>query len=323
MFKIGIDLGGTNIAVGILDEENRLLAETQIETLAQKPFADVMSRMTGAVQSLIHEAEIQSGDISGVGIGVPSSVHPKTGQLVFANNLGWRMADVCGAFREQSEWNIPVFTANDADCAALAEACLGAGSEFDSIFFVTLGTGFGGSFVQNRTLFMGGDGYGIEPGHSIFVNNGRLCTCGKKGCLEAYASATALLNGTKTAMQKHHNGILWEMCEGNPETLNGQMVFLATERGDKTAKAVIRQYAANLGAGIAGLVTLFRPQAVIVGGGLSGAGDALFAPLREITADLIYAHDIIPIPKILPAKLGNNAGIFGAALLCGGAEIKI
>ena len=317
MFRIGIDLGGTKIAVGILDEQNYLVAKAQIATLASRPFADVMARMSQAVQALMQQTGVKKDDVQGVGIGVPSSVHPKTGQLIFANNLGWRMADIRSAFQAQAQWELPVFTANDADCAALAEACLGAGSAFQNMFFVTLGTGFGGSFVQNRRLFLGGDGYGIEPGHSIFVLSGRRCTCGKQGCLEAYASATALLNNAKSAMRQYPGGMLWELCVGNPEALNGQMIFAAAARGDETAQTVLREYTANLGAGIASLITLFRPQAVVVGGGLSGAGDALFGPLRGTAAGLIYAHDILPIPEILPATLGNSAGIYGAALLCG------
>jgi len=317
MFRIGIDLGGTKIALGILNAQNQLLAETQIATLPRRPLADVMARMAQTAQAMMQQAGVKKDDVQGVGIGVPSSVHPQTGQLIFANNLGWRMADIRGAFQAQARWELPVFTANDADCAALAEACLGAGSAFQSMFFVTLGTGFGGSFVQNRRLFLGGDGYGIEPGHSMFVHGGRRCTCGKQGCLEAYASATALLNDAKAALQQHPGGMLWELCGRNPEALNGRIIFAASGQGDETAQAVIQQYAANLGAGIASLITLFRPQAVVVGGGLSGAGDALFGPLRSAAAGLIYAHDILPVPEILPATLGNCAGMYGAALLCG------
>lgn len=320
MFRIGIDLGGTKIAVGILDKQNRLLAQTQIATLPRNPFADVMARMAQALSALMQTAGVKKEEVCGVGIGVPSSVHPKTGRLIFANNLGWRMADIRRAFQEQAQWDIPVFVANDADCAALAEATLGAGSAFQSIFYVSLGTGFGGSLVQHRKLFLGGDGYGIEPGHSIFVHGGRRCTCGKQGCLEAYASATALLSDAKAALQECPGGTLWALCAGDPGTLNGRMVFEAAKHGDETAKAVIRQYTDNLGAGVASLITLFRPQAVIVGGGLSGAGDILFGPLRSVAAGLIYAHDILPVPAILPAALGNSAGMVGAALLCGATE---
>lgn len=254
---------------------------------------------------------IERSRITSVGMGTPSCVNPKTGRLVNANNLGWIDVPLKSEIQQYFEHDVKI--ANDADCAALGEVVAGAASEYDNAIMVTLGTGVGGGIIINRRIYSGADGMGSEIGHTKLIYGGERCTCGKRGCLEAYASATALIRQAKEAMSENPESILNWLTDGQTDRVEAKTVFDAAHEEDKAALQVLDTYLAYLAGGIATLVTLYRPQAVIIGGGISRQGDYLLKPLREKIMEETFAANEIGIPVILAAKLGNDAGIIGAA----------
>lgn len=312
-YYLGIDLGGTNIVAGVVDDRYQIIKKSQRSTQLKRTFEEIVADMAAAAMDALSSANLTKADVSYVGIGVPSSVDPKTRNVIFANNLDWKNADVIGEF--QKSWNIPVYIGNDADCAALGECFAGAGQEYNSILMLTLGTGLGGGVVLNKKLFLGGDGVGIEPGHTVLVHDGFLCTCGQKGCVEAYASVTALIRQSVDMMMVYPHSLMWEECESDLNRVDGRTAFNAAKRGDLAAQTVVNQYIHYLSGALASMITLLRPEAVIVGGGISNAGEYLLEPLRKQVAKTFYASDILPSPSIIQAKLGNDAGVIGAALL--------
>jgi glucokinase len=311
-YYAGIDIGGTKIAYGIIDAGRRLLADRSLPVDPGRGFEAAVRDMADTVRMTAADAGIDGGSIAGVGIGVPSTVDPKTGRVVFANNLGWRDLDLTGEFRKH--WDIPVYMENDADCAALAESQEGPAAG-KNVLAVTIGTGFGGGLIMGGRIFKGGDNSGFEPGHSTLVFGGEPCTCGLRGCTEAYASVTALIRQTREKMRACPDSLMWRECGGDLKRADGRTSFNAAKGGDAAAARVVKKYIEYVAAGIANLVTLFRPQMVIIGGGISEEGDYLLKPLREEAGSRIYAAGILPMPPILQARLGNRAGLIGAALL--------
>ncbi len=310
---LGIDLGGTNIVAGVVNGQYEMLCPSHRPTLLKRSFSEIVADMAAAAKEALAKAGLQEGDIPYVGIGVPSSVDPKTNKVVFANNLGWRDADVIAEF--QKSWNVPVLLGNDADCAALGECHAGAGRKYENILTITLGTGVGGSVILGNKLFLGGNGFGLEPGHTVLVHDGFLCTCGQRGCLEAYASVTALIRQSIDMMMVYPGSLMWEVCGHDLNQVDGRTPFAAAARGDTAGQAVVSQYVHYLATGLASMMNLIGPDAIIIGGGVSNAGEALLAPLRKLTKQYAYASDIIEMPAILQAELGNDAGVIGAALL--------
>ncbi len=312
-YYLGIDLGGTNIATSVIDENYHFLARHSIPTLGNRPFEFVVKDMADAGREVLRKAGLTEKDIDYVGIGAPSTIEPNTQHIVFANNLGWKNADLAGEFKKY--WDIPVKIANDADCAALGESLAGAAKDYDSVMMLTLGTGVGGSFIMDKKIYLGGNGYGCEPGHSTLVYNGVRCTCGRRGCLEAYASVTALIRETIEMMAMYPNSLMREMCGNDISKVDGRTAFDAAKKGDEAAIRVVENYEGYLAAGIGSLVISFRPSVVILGGGLSNEGENLLGPVRRLVHDTLYAADLIAPPAILKATLGNDAGIIGAAML--------
>ena len=311
---LGIDLGGTNIAVGVLDEEHRFLAKTSTPTLSRRGFEAVVADMADAAVRALAQANLTADDVEYIGIGAPSTMNPFNHHIIFANNLGWRDADVIGEFRKHLDK--PAFIANDADCAALGEAVAGDAKQYGACILLTLGTGVGGGVIVNGHIFNGGTGYGCEPGHMIIIAGGEPCSCGRRGCLEAYASVTALIRDTIRAMAAHPESLMREMCGEDISKVNGRLAFDAARRGDRTAQEVVDNFIEYLALGISNLSIFFRPDVFIIGGGVSNEGENLLAPLRRRVEALdLYTTEFVPQPEIIKAKLGNDAGIIGAAML--------
>lgn len=310
---LGIDLGGTNIVAGVVDGARQIVRKSQRPTLPKRSFEAVVADMAAAAREALQGAGLEPRDIPYVGIGVPSTVDPRTHRLAFANNLGWRDVDVVSEF--QKTWDIPIRIGNDADCAALGECLGGAGQAYDHILMITLGTGVGGGLVLHKKLFLGGAGYGIEPGHTLLVHDGFLCTCGQRGCLEAYASVVALIRQSIDMMMAYPHSLMWEECGHDLNKVEGRTPFAAAGRGDVAGTLVVEQYIRYLAGGLASMVNLLRPQAIIVGGGVSNAGDALLEPLRREMNLRVYSAETLPPPPVIQARLGNDAGVIGAALL--------
>ena len=312
-YYIGIDLGGTNIAAGLVGEDARLLAKYSIPTGAERPADELIADMAEAARRAAEAAGVSMAEVEAVGVGIPGACDLTDMSVMLAVNLNWKnvpLGKKLGALLGK-----PVLLGNDADCAALGEALAGCAREYDSAVMITIGTGIGGGIILNNRIFAGGTRCGTEPGHIPLVFGGEKCGCGKSGCFEAYASCTALIRQTRRAMEKNPSSALWQFCGGDLNRVDGRTPFDGAAAGDETARQVIDQYISYLAGGISALINVFRPQAVILGGGVSNQGDNLIRPLAEEVRKYVYGADIIEPPVIRRAILGNDAGIIGAALI--------
>jgi glucokinase len=310
---LGIDVGGTDIKVGVVREDYKIIAKHSVPTNHPRPPGETIADMVAAGKAALKMAGLSETDIPYVGIGLPGVLDSNKNRIVYANNLDWYDVDLIPIFKEM--WDIPVYLVNDADAAALAEVYAGAAREYDSSITITLGTGVGGGLYFNKQIYKGGDGLGTEPGHIIIVADGELCTCGARGCFEAYASVTGLIRDAVRAMENHPDSVLHELCGGDTSRVDGRIVFEAANRGDAAGKLVVENYIGYVATGIASLFVLLRPQAFILGGGVCNAGETLFGPLHDEVVIRSTVTGNSGVPPILKAELGNDAGIIGAALI--------
>ena len=309
MIRIGIDLGGTNIAVGAVDDGHAIVSRVSVPTLARRPAAEVVGDMGDAVEAALAKAGLSIGDCCSIGIGSPGTCDGSRGVVVRAYNLGWFNVPVCDMVT--ARLGLPCRLSNDANCAALAETVAGAAVGCRNMVLVTLGTGVGVGIVSDGKLLEGVGGTGAEAGHAILVLDGEPCTCGRKGCWEAYGSATALIRQGRRAALAHPESPL-ARCG---DALTAKDVFDAADGGDETAQAVLAQYYVYVAAGVTDLVNILGPEMVLIGGGISRQGERLLSPVREyVAANCFGGHDRLP-PVIEAARLGNEAGIIGAAAL--------
>lgn len=314
MIQIGIDLGGTNMAFGLVRSDGSILAKKSIPTLAQDGVEQLLARMAEGARTLAAEADIPWEEIASVGIGSPGAVEHAVGRVRSACNLGFQHLMLADAM--SARLGKPTHVENDANCAAFAEAVIGAGKGCESCIMLTLGTGIGGGIVLDGKLYRGFNDFGGEFGHTVICHGGEPCACGKYGCLEAYASATALIRDTKRAAEEAPNSLLWQ-CAKQEGGFTGKTAFSAAAMGDKTAQDVLERYVEMLSVGLANAIKIFQPQIIVIGGGISHAGDALLAPLNRAVMDSTYRYPIEEEKKtkLALATLGNDAGIIGAALL--------
>lgn len=306
----GIDLGGTFIKCGILSDGGELIIKDKIPTDVDRPYGEIIEDMAKLVSGLAARAGVT---LEAVGIGSPGTVDSKSGVIVYSNNFGWKNVPLGNKIGNILK--LPVFITNDANAAALGESYMGAGKDFDSIVLVTLGTGVGGGIVIDGKLYEGGHSAGAELGHTVIRARGEKCTCGRRGCLEAYASATALINRTKSAMKKHPESVIWRICGGQIEKVDGKTAFDGMQAGDKTAEKVVKDYIRFLGEGITNICNVFRPDAVLLGGGVCAQDETLLKPLRKFVKSRIFGGVAYAPVEILTASLGNDAGIYGAVRL--------
>ena len=309
MYRIGIDLGGTNIAVGVVDSGYHLISEASVPAGAGRPAEQVVADMCRAVELALDKAGLTARDCASIGVGAPGTCDPQRGVVVCAYNLGWFDVPVCRMLTEH--FGLPARLSNDANCAALAETVAGAAVGCRNMVLITLGTGVGGGIIVDGQIVSGLGGAGGEVGHSLLVLDGQPCTCGRSGCWEAYASATALIRQGKRAAAAQPESLL----AGYGEGLTGKDVFDAAAAGDAAAQAVVDRYCVYVAAGITDLVNILGPEKVLIGGGISRQGERLLAPIRAyVAANCFGGHDRTP-PVIECARLGNEAGIIGAAAL--------
>lgn len=307
-YYIGIDIGGTSIKSGVLDESGKILLTKKCPT---KSGADsVISDIIGLVKGLLAES---GKKVEGVGIGCPGLINSENGEVVYSNNLYWKNVPLKKSIEEAL--NLPVFITNDANAAALGEYFCGAGKKYKSMVLITLGTGVGAGIVVNGKLFEGNLGAGVELGHEVIRVGGEKCTCGRRGCFEAYASATALIRFAKAAMKKDEKSLLWSLCGGDENKIDGLIIFDALKKGDKTAAKVVKKYVYYLSEGLVNVINAFHPEAVVLGGGICGAGDAFLKPLKRRVNKYIYGGTEFAPVELVVAALGNDAGLCGAAKL--------
>ena len=308
MYRIGIDLGGTNIAVGVVDDRHRIVAEASLPAGAHRPAEQVVADMCRAVELALDKAGLTPADCASIGVGAPGTCDPERGVVVRAYNLNWFDVPVCAMLT--AHFGLPARLSNDANCAALAETVAGAAVGCRNMVLITLGTGVGGGIIVDGRIVSGLGGAGGEPGHSLLVLDGEPCTCGRRGCWEVYASATALIRQSREAAAAHSTSLLNRYPE-----LTGRDVFDAADAGDEAAQAVLERYYVYVAAGITDLVNILSPEMVLIGGGISRQGERLLRPIRRYVAANCFGGESRPQPIIQAAQLGNEAGIIGAAAL--------
>ncbi len=297
---IGIDIGGTFVKGGVLTENGTLSAFDSIPTHPQTLASDVADFCIRLQRS----ANVQA---SAVGIGIPGMIDSDRGTVVFAGNLGYRNYPI--AEKVSALLGLPVFITNDANAAALGESRYGAGKDYSDSILVTLGTGVGGGIILGGKLFAGRHAQGAEIGHTVIRMGGEQCTCGRRGCFEAYASATALIRDTRRVGAETPDSLLHKLA---PESIDGKTAFDLAER-DAAAQRVVENYVENLACGLANLANIFRPDVILLGGGVANQGESLLQPLQRIFDRELFGRGLgSPVP-ILAASLGNRAGTLGAA----------
>ncbi len=309
-FYIGIDLGGTSAKAGLFSPEGKLTFKGSIPTRKEDGFLGTIEKLYSLVTSICNSADIPLKKIEAIGIGSPGVVDNSNGNILNWSNFDWKNVPLKSALENRT--GCKVFVINDANSAAYGEAKCGAAKAYKDSIFITLGTGVGGGIIIDGKLFEGHRGAGAEIGHMSINTEGITCTCGRKGCFEAYASATALIRDTKRAMNANKKSLLWSKV-ATIEDVDGRTAFDASKEGDEVAQLVVSDYIRYLGNGIINLVNVLRPEAIILGGGVCNEGDYLLKPLKEYIYKNIYvSQDTIPL-QIAVAELKNDAGIYGAA----------
>ncbi|MFA6755397.1 MAG: ROK family protein [Bacilli bacterium] len=311
---IGVDVGGMTIKCGIVDKEGNILYKESIKTINPKqsymPFLISIKELL--VKTIAKAKELKCTP-KGIGFGIPGVVNNKTGSIDYVCNINLFHVPLADYLKDLK---IPVHLSNDANVACLAEQLFGVAKGYSSVVLLTLGTGIGGGVIIDNKLFEGNEGKGAELGHVTMVVDGEQCGCGRKGCFEAYASASALNKYTKLSMEKNKNSLMWKIAKNDIANANGYTSFEAAKKGDVAAIDVVNKYIKYLGEGILNYCNIFRPEAIVLGGGVSNQGDYLKGLLEDYCGRQFYGYRETPKVEILIAKLKNDAGIIGAAALC-------
>lgn len=312
--RIGIDIGGMSIKLGLVSEQGEITAKKVIQTESERYTPEeIISNIGMAALELLQENGLGIDACESVGIACPGTCDPQTGMVLYSNNIRWKHVPLLEGLKRQME--VPMALANDADAAALAEVLFGAVKGKKDAILLTLGTGVGGGVIVDGKIFRGPLRGGCEPGHMVIVQGGKRCTCGRKGCLECYASASALMESAREAAKAHPESLLAQWSEGDPTRIDGKMIFKAEKSGDETAAAVVEEYEDYLSIGIANLINIFRPEAVILGGGVSAQKQYLTDVVQEKVDQMCFGGALGEIAKIVTSELGNDAGLIGAAFL--------
>ncbi len=309
-FYVGIDLGGTFIKGGIVDEKGGVLALDKVPTQCEKGGEKVVANICALTEALIEKSGVKREEIVGLGMGAPGIIDCKKGEVILSENLYLQRFPLRDMVAEKTGFRVVI--ANDANAATLGEVQFGAAKAYDDVIMLTLGTGVGGGIVVGGKIVEGNEGAGAELGHIVLKAGGEPCACGRKGCFEAYSSATALIRETRRAMQAHPTSQMWEI--GGLDKVTGKTAFDYMEK-DEYAKTVVENYVEMLACGITNFANIFRPQAILLGGGVCAEGERLITPLQAILDKEIFAGNLGPRVPILVAALGNSAGVLGAAAL--------
>jgi len=313
VYYLGIDIGGTGIKIGVVTEKGTIIEKKRIPTKGLTGYEAVVEAMAKLALETIEASGLTISDIEAVGIGIPGAADDKNGVAYYCNNLYMKNAPICEAFRKFID--LPTYLGNDANCAALGEFSLWEDKGVSNFVAVTLGTGIGGGIIINKKLYTGFNGIGGEIGHINLRYGDEPCSCGRCGCWEAYASATALIRDTERAAKENPTSLVASMIENNGGRANGIIAFDAAKAGDETGKIIVDNYIKYLGEGIIDIINIFQPEIVAIGGGICNQGDNLLIPLREYVAPRTYGSGLVPATEIVIATLGNDAGIIGAAFL--------
>ncbi len=312
-YYVGIDLGGTNIVAGVVDENYNIIHKASVKTNRPRPEKEIADDMAKVALQAIAEANLTIDDVEWIGIGTPGIANSKDGIIEYCCNLGFDNTPMVKYIQEHI--NKPVYVENDANAAAYGEYVAGAGKGHNSLVCITLGTGVGGGVVTDGKILTGFNYAGAELGHTVIEVDGVQCSCGRKGCFEAYSSATGLIRMTKEAMEKDKNSSMWDLVRERNNKVSARISYDAMRLGDKSATEVVDKFTKYLAVGLTNVINIFQPEVLCIGGGVCNEGDALLNPVKEIVAKEVYTRNSPKNTEIVIAKLGNDAGIIGAAFL--------
>ena len=309
---IGIDLGGTNIVAGVVDENYNIIAKASTKTNCPRPEKEIADDMAKMALQAVANAGLTIDDIEWVGIGTPGIANSSTGIIEYSSNLGFNNTPMVKYISETIDK--PVFIENDANAAAYGEYVAGAAKGAKNAVCITLGTGVGGGIIIDDKIYAGSNFAGAEIGHTVIEVDGAQCSCGRKGCFEAYSSATGLIRMTKEAIAENPDCIMAKMAEEKGK-VTARTSFDSMRAGDPVAKKVVDKYIKYLAAGITNTINIFQPDVLCIGGGVCNEGDPLLLPVKALVKEEVYTRNSKKNTEIVIAKLGNDAGIIGAAFL--------
>ncbi len=314
MYYIGVDLGGTNIAAGLVNQNGKILSKASVPTKREREYPEIIKDMAKLIIDLIQGQGLNISDFKSIGIGSPGVPDCKEGKIVYASNLKFRDVPLRDELRKYID--LPVYVNNDANIAAYAESVAGAAKGYKTSVTVTIGTGIGSGIIIDGKIFSGFNSAATELGHTVLKMDGELCNCGRKGCWEYYASATACIRQTRKAAEENPNSLINRLVEGDIEKIDAKTAFDAAKQGDETAISVVDKYIGYIGEGLANIVNSIQPEVIVIGGGVCKEGEFLLKPLRKFIMENTFAPAYnIKIADLKAAEMGNDAGIVGAAML--------
>ncbi|MDO4865780.1 MAG: ROK family protein [Clostridia bacterium] len=312
MYYIGIDLGGTGIKAGIVDEQGNIILKDSCPTGAERGYGAVIQDMANLAISVVEKSGHRMSEIKAIGIGLPGVMDPRTGRVPFCTNLGWHDVPIIQEMAKYTDR--PVFVDNDATVAGLAESVAGVSAGCANSLFITLGTGVGGGVIIGGKVFSGSHGVASEIGHMVVVADGEMCTCGMRGCWERYASATALIREGRKLCANNPDTALAKAVDGDLKAITAKHVIDLAKQGDPDCAALFDRYVYYLCLGLRNMVSLYDPEVIALGGGVSHAGEFLLNAVRAKLPGMVFYRDM-PFARVELAKLTNDAGIIGAAML--------
>lgn len=313
MYYIGIDVGGMSIKGGLCTADGSIVNKAVVETHVYDADYSISQDIKTVIDNLIADSGVNMREIRGIGIGHPGSVDSKGGIIRYSNNIAMVNAPVVPELKKDYP-NLPIAINNDANCAGLGEAKFGSGKGTNDVVFITLGTGVGSGIIIDGKLFEGRECAGAEAGHMVISMGGNMCNCGRRGCWETYASATGLIKQTKQSMSDN-SGSLMHVIAAEEGKVSGKTAFLAAKRGDSAGQSVVDNYINYISEGLINIANVFRPELIIIGGGVSHEGEYLTDKLNCLMQELNYGSKYNPSIRVTTASLGNDAGIIGAACL--------
>lgn len=311
-YYVGIDIGGTNISTGVVDENYNIIGRGKLKTNIGRDYKEILADIIETVKLAVSDAGLENDDIRWIGVGCPGTCNTDTGVVEYSNNLRWLnvpiLADIEEAFGRKT------YIDNDANVAAYGEYLAGAAKGAKNAVVITLGTGVGAGIIINGKIFSGSNFAGGEIGHTVIVVDGYECTCGRKGCFEAYSSATGLIRMTREASESHPESKIRQLVEADGR-ISARTAFNAAKMLDETGIEVVERYIKHLACGITNTINIFQPDILCIGGGVCNEGDALLVPLKKQVAESVYSRNSAKNTEICICSLGNDAGIIGAAML--------
>ncbi|MCL1823620.1 MAG: ROK family protein [Oscillospiraceae bacterium] len=313
MFYIGVDIGGTNISAGAVSKDGELFFKKSVKTGKERNYNEILQDIIGIIGEVRQEAEaLKLGNAESIGLGCPGSCNKSTGVVEFAGNLNWHHVPLASDVQKATE--LPAFLENDARAAAYGEFISGAAKGLNSAVVITLGTGVGAGIIIDKKIFRGENFGGGEIGHTVISMDGPPCTCGRHGCFEVFSSATGLIRMTKGFMDRNPDSAMHKIA-AEMGKISARTAFLAAKQGDSAGQSVVDFYIKALACGITNVINTLQPDCLCIGGGVCGEGDYLLNPLKEFVSKEVFTKNSAKNTEILICKLGNDAGIIGAALV--------